>query len=117
MQWRSSCGRQLHWLGTRARKHFFIPNARFGLRGLVSANSMSVMSSRTRATCSLGFECLEARQMLAGDLVISEFVASNDNGIRDEDHNRPDWIGVLNTGDTEIDLDGWFLTDDVDDLD
>ncbi|MCA9171075.1 MAG: lamin tail domain-containing protein, partial [Planctomycetales bacterium] len=55
--------------------------------------------------------------MLAADVVISEFMASNDTGIRDEDYERSDWIEVYNRGDETADLTGWFLTDDADDLD
>ncbi len=62
-------------------------------------------------------ETLESRHLLSADLLISEFLASNDNGVRDEDYTRPDWIEILNTADTEVNLDGWFLTDDADDLD
>ena len=109
MHWRSSCGQQLRWLGTLARHNCRIPNARLGLRGIVFVNSISVTSSRKTAASALGFECLEAKQMLAGGLVISEFSASNDNGLRDEDNNRPDWIEILNTDDTQTNLDGWFL--------
>jgi hypothetical protein len=64
-----------------------------------------------------GAEFLEARHLLASDLVISEFLASNDNGLRDQDHDRPDWIEILNTGAAERNLEGWFLTDDTNDLD
>jgi len=49
--------------------------------------------------------------------VISELIASNDNGIRDEDRERPDWVEVLNRGDVERNLQGWFLTDDAQTLD
>ena len=63
-----------------------------------------------------GLEHLESRHLLAG-LVISEFLASNDNGVRDADYTRPDWIEVLNASDAEVNLDGWFLTDDANDLD
>ena len=65
---------------------------------------------------TVSLETLEPRQLLAG-LVISEFLASNDNGIRDEDRNRTDWIEVLNDGDEAVNLDGWFLTDNSNDLD
>ena len=65
---------------------------------------------------TVSLEALEPRQLLAG-LVISEFLASNDNGIRDEDRNRTDWIEVLNDGDEAVNLDGWFLTDNSNDLD
>ena len=73
--------------------------------------------SQGRNILGLGIEKLELRQLLASDLIISEFMASNDNGVRDEDHNRTDWIELLNKGDTAIDLEGWFLTDNPDDLD
>ncbi len=51
----------------------------------------------------------------AGDrpnVVISEFLAVNDNGIRDEDGTRSDWIEIHNLGPLEVSLEGWYLTDD-----
>ena len=70
----------------------------------------------TQKSILAAFEPLEPKNLLAG-LVISEFLASNDNGIRDVDRNRPDWIELLNTSDEEVSLEGWFLTDDEDNLD
>ncbi len=67
-------------------------------------------------TRRFSIEPLEPRRLLAG-LVISEFLASNDNDLRDEDRNRTDWIEILNTSAEERSLDGWFLTDDPSDLD
>jgi len=49
-------------------------------------------------------------------LVISEFLASNSNDLRDADHQRPDWIEILNTSSSERDLAGWYLTDNADNL-
>jgi len=63
------------------------------------------------------FEALEARLMLnAGPLVISELLAINHNGLRDADLDRRDWIEIHNPTEADIHLDGWFLTDDDDDL-
>lgn len=62
-------------------------------------------------------ESCEPRTVMAGDLVISEFMASNDTGIRDEDQNRSDWIEVLNVSSRDINLNGWFLTDSATDRD
>ena len=45
-------------------------------------------------------------------MVINEFMANNDNGIRDEDGDRSDWIELFNGSDVPVDLAGWFLTDD-----
>ena len=66
---------------------------------------------------SLSAEPLEARQLLAGDLVISEFMAQNSATIADEDGDYSDWIEVYNQGDQELSLSGWHLTDDADELD
>ncbi|HMJ92095.1 MAG TPA: CotH kinase family protein, partial [Candidatus Acidoferrum sp.] len=45
------------------------------------------------------------------NVIISEFVADNDNGIRDDDSQRNDWIELRNLGPLDANLDGWFLTD------
>lgn len=63
------------------------------------------------------FESLEARELLAGDLVISEFMARNTNTIADEDGDFSDWIELYNRGDADVTLDGWYLTDDAAELD
>lgn len=42
---------------------------------------------------------------------ISEFVASNSNGLRDENGDYSDWIEIFNGGTNTVNLDGWFLTD------
>ncbi|MFT5526743.1 MAG: hypothetical protein ACI9HK_004723, partial [Pirellulaceae bacterium] len=62
----------------------------------------------------LTLEHLEPRQMLAA--VISEFLASNNSGLQDENSNTPDWIEIWNDDSTDIDLTGWHLTDTSDDL-
>jgi hypothetical protein len=60
-------------------------------------------------------ERLEARTLLAsGDPIISEFVASNSDGLADQDGDHSDWIEVYNPTASPIDLGGWFLTDDPD---
>ena len=48
---------------------------------------------------------------LRADVIISEFLADNANGLRDESGNREDWIELSNTGAASVDLDGWWLTD------
>lgn len=47
---------------------------------------------------------------------ITEFVASNLRGLTDEDGNHEDWIEIFNDGPNSVSLDGWYLTDDDDDL-
>ena len=63
------------------------------------------------------FERLEPRLVLDGfSLVINEFVASNGSSLLDENGQSPDWIEIYNASDATIDLDGWHLTDDDDQL-
>ena len=54
-----------------------------------------------------------------GALVINEFMASNDSwSIEGEDpaETEPDWIEIYNTGDTPLDMGGWYASDDLTDL-
>lgn len=53
---------------------------------------------------------------VVGNLVINEFMCSNDTTfILDETgpDNYPDWIEIYNTGDTPIDIGGWYLTESL----
>ena len=49
--------------------------------------------------------------MLASDLMISEFMATHDTGLKDQDGAFSDWIEIHNRGFSPIDLNGWYLTD------
>lgn len=51
-----------------------------------------------------------------GNLVINEFMASNNTTQADQDGEFDDWIELYNNGSTSIDLDGYFLSDDATDL-
>ena len=46
-------------------------------------------------------------------LVINEVLASNVNGILDQDGTHSDWIEIKNTDAAPVDLAGWYLTDDA----
>ena len=48
----------------------------------------------------------------AQQAVISEFMASNQHTLEDEDGDDPDWIEVYNASGGFLDLGGWYLTDD-----
>ena len=52
----------------------------------------------------------------AQEVVISEFLASNVSGLTDENGENSDWIELSNLSGGMIDLDGWSLTDNTDDL-
>jgi hypothetical protein len=49
-------------------------------------------------------------------VVINELLASNVRGIVDQDGDHSDWIELKNAGVAPIDLTGWRLTDDADNL-
>ncbi len=51
-------------------------------------------------------------------LLISEFLASNaaQGGILDEDGESSDWLEIYNARDVPVDLAGWFLTDNSDNM-
>lgn len=48
----------------------------------------------------------------ASAVVISEFLASNQSGLRDEDDDSSDWIELFNASGAAVSLEGWSLTDD-----
>ncbi|HRZ35419.1 MAG TPA: lamin tail domain-containing protein [Candidatus Paceibacterota bacterium] len=48
-----------------------------------------------------------------GEVLLSEFQASNLRTLDDEDGNSEDWIEIHNAGDLPVDLAGWSLTDDA----
>ena len=54
-----------------------------------------------------------SRVQSSGEVVISEFVAENDGGIRDSDGDQMDWIELHNTGAVAENLAGWRLTDNA----
>lgn len=50
----------------------------------------------------------------AGDIVINEFMADNENTIADQDGEFDDWIELYNNTSTAINLAGYYLSDDAD---
>jgi len=44
------------------------------------------------------------------DVVISEVLAKNENGLEDEDGDTPGWIEIHNRGSRAVDLGGWSLS-------
>src|SRR4051794_21984328 len=47
----------------------------------------------------------------AEQVTISEFLAANTIGLKDEDNQFGDWIELHNSGTNAVNLDGWYLTD------
>ncbi|MFV2067504.1 MAG: lamin tail domain-containing protein [Pirellulales bacterium] len=92
-----------------------MPKGRWSWRALFGGLKPPTSRPRSKRP-TLQCEPLESRLALDAGLVISEFLASNDNSFRDADHQRPDWVEILNTSSVEHNLDGWYLTDDANDL-
>lgn len=53
---------------------------------------------------------------VTGDVVINEFMADNDTTVADQDGEYDDWIELYNNSDMDKPLNGFFLSDDGDDL-
>ncbi len=58
-------------------------------------------------------EHLEPRRVLAANPVVTELLADNDGVLLDADGDAHDWIEIRNLGDQSIDLEGWYLSDDI----
>ncbi len=54
--------------------------------------------------------------VVIGDLVINELLASNDLTQADNEGDFDDWIELFNNGTSSIDLGAYFLSDDINDL-
>ncbi|MES2707050.1 MAG: lamin tail domain-containing protein [Verrucomicrobiota bacterium] len=54
-------------------------------------------------------------EAVPGQVVISEFMALNENALEDDRGKASDWIELLNTGAAPVDLAGWSLTDKASD--
>jgi len=79
-----------------------------------SANTSYVLeASNANGTIT---RTLAVRIIEPGVPVINEFLASNDEGIVDEDGVSSDWIELFNPGPDPAPLAGYFLTDDAGDL-
>ena len=61
--------------------------------------------------------CLVSLAPLHAQAVISEVVAVNDRLLADSDNEFPDFIELFNPTDTTVQLDGWLLSDDFENLD
>ncbi|MDB2673425.1 CotH kinase family protein [Akkermansiaceae bacterium] len=59
---------------------------------------------------------VHGEEILLGGPVLSELVARNNTGLEDEDGDAPDWIEVLNASSDSVDLEGWHITDDPENL-
>src|SRR5439155_3238189 len=52
----------------------------------------------------------------ASQVIISEFMADNTHTLADEDGAFEDWIEIYNAGSNPVNLGGWYLTDNANEL-
>src|SRR5437660_12335514 len=52
----------------------------------------------------------------AGAVIHSEFMADNTRTLADEDGSYEDWIEIYNAGSKSVNLGGWYLTDNANEL-
>jgi hypothetical protein len=52
---------------------------------------------------------------ITGDLVINEFMADNESTVTDQDGDYDDWIELYNNGSEDLNLEGYYLSDDASD--
>jgi hypothetical protein len=61
----------------------------------------------------LALACLLYAGAAPGGPIISEFMASNQATLLDADGDSSDWIEIYNPTSVAVNLDGWYLTDDL----
>ena len=54
--------------------------------------------------------------VVSQNLIINEFMSSNQNTILDQDGNSPDWIEIYNSSNVFLNLSNFYLSDDPDSL-
>ncbi len=59
---------------------------------------------------------LSLQAQAGSPVIITEFMASNTRTLADEDGSYSDWIELQNVSSTNVDMNGWFLTDNAGDL-
>lgn len=59
---------------------------------------------------------VEAKSSIESNIVINEFMATNTGVITDENNETEDWIELYNKTDTDLDLSGFNLTDNADNM-
>ncbi|MEX2186391.1 MAG: lamin tail domain-containing protein [Pirellulales bacterium] len=101
----------------RALDRWFAPWKR-AAGGAADGRIQSKRCGKLRRRGAFRVESLEARQLLAANPIITEFMADNQNSLEDAavPPANSDWIEIQNAGDAAIDLVGWHLTDDAGDL-
>ncbi len=62
------------------------------------------------------FYTIKASSLFTGDVVINEFMASNDTTVADQDGDFDDWVELYNNSTDAVDISGYQLADDASEL-
>ncbi|MEM7146867.1 MAG: CotH kinase family protein [Verrucomicrobiota bacterium] len=114
LTWKAEEGRQYKvQVSNNLRKWDDVPGANY-----IGAGDLShVIDREEQGDQALFYRVIRmAGEQSTGSPIITEFMARNDNTLRDEDGDSPDWVELFNPTQNEISLNGWFLTDDPEDL-
>ncbi len=98
---------------------FYFPQPGTGLVQVAFAPGHGITDTSPGANAFAGASwnyTLDTNVSTAANVILSEFMADNANGIKDEDGTRQDWIEIYNQGPLNVNLDGWFLTDSLTNL-
>jgi len=63
---------------------------------------------------SLLIACMLSSSFLSAQVIINEFSASNYTGVLDNFGETEDWVELYNAGSSAVDLEGYFLSDNID---
>lgn len=94
---------------------FHFPPAATGVVNVTwaPAHGITDRSANANAFSGSGFSYFVDPLGIVTRVRITEFMAANGDGIRDEDGENSDWIELFNSGADAVNLQGWSLTDDA----
>ncbi len=98
---------------------FFFPQPGTGLVAVAFDPGHAITDASAGANAFAGASwtyTLDTNISTLANVVISEFLADNNNGAKDDDGTRQDWIELYNSGPLSANLQGWFLTDETNNL-
>jgi hypothetical protein len=90
---------------------FYFPQPSTGVVTVAWAPNHGIQDARANAFAGGSWNYNLDPNAGNANFVISEFLADNNTGIKDEDGQRNDWVELRNLGPVDGNLDGWFLTD------
>lgn len=78
-----------------------------------AGHGITDLESPPNAFAGGGWACTLDKTPVTANVILSEFLADNAHGLRDDFADRSDWIELRNLEADAVNLDGWHLTDDA----